>query len=45
MKNLLSIYNTFRSNTLLKKKNKDNERSNDFVKGIKSILANKIKFK
>ena len=41
MKNLISIYNTFKSKNI----NKEKETLNDIVKGTKSVLANKLKFK
>ena len=41
IKNLISIYNTFKCKSLSKKK----ESLNDIIKGTKSVLANKIKFK
>ena len=41
MKKLLTIYNTFKCNNDVKEK----ETLNDIIKGTKSVLANKIKFK
>lgn len=43
MKNLLSIYNTFKTKTIEKEREK--ESLNDIIKGTKSVLANKLKFK
>ena len=41
MKNLLSIYNTFKPNKIRKK---EKESLNDIIKGTKSVLANRIRF-
>ena len=41
MKNLLSVYNTFKCTN----ESKEKESLNDIIKGTKRVLANKCKFK
>ena len=45
MRRLLNIYNTFKSSCKIKEKKREKESLNEIVKGTKSVLTNKIKFK